>query len=814
MKTLLNTLRSVSSPSRQRTRVLTGFVWLLAGCSLAAAQVHNFQFPRMGGSYYASSFANWKASTVTPITAPGLATFQVSPSAITLVANDQIQPAAAGVPLLILGSPSEVVTPVSVNCGAQLCSVTATFTYAHPGGFTFTSASGGLDEAIGTAAAQGGGTVIVGSDWSGSTAQIIAAAGNPAVSVLDSRTGASIRYAWTGSAYQHALDVTAGGAVQAQSIETVLYADQFAKCDGVSDDSAGLQAWLNAVVAAHTIGFIPAKTCTFATPLVIGNGATANSNWGIEGVGAASRLKYTGTTVAPALEVNGAATQIGDNFNLLLRDFVIQGNASSTNDLACISCHYSTLANLHLDDTSGYALYMAFGEGNSIRNITTSQYDQPSGVWEIQRPAGCMEFDQIGTGDVNTLNTSAVIAADCQNVSSVGIYLKAAKTLAIVSPEIQAPINIQIDQGSAFNTVTNATMETAASFDVVDNGFEDNFTNDIITKGIQFGATSRSGTLDGGEVGAITIAAGALNTAIVGSALDAASISDGGGNTQLGYSMPVQTSGGGALPTQRFSIPALTTVSGYASDPQDALRGSWTITTAGAILSNTVLNGTGGHWRLLLMGIWTNDADSGNLAQPGSIVEVSEVSPTVAIGSEVVTFSVNAAKQLQAAVTTGSGNVYFEGSVFFEHAFGASNQQGPGLRLAGAAYLGGGATLPSGQTFTATGATWSGGTVNATTLEQGSAAVALASQLPLSGSVAGSTTSIAANACSDAVTTTVTGATAGMVAAASGEGALPSAGLILQASVTATNTVTVEYCNITTAAIVPAALTIAVRVIQ
>lgn len=82
----------------------------------------------------------------------------------------------------------------------------------------------------------------------------------------------------------------------------------------------------------------------------------------------------------------------------------------------------------------------------------------------------------------------------------------------------------------------------------------------------------------------------------------------------------------------------------------------------------------------------------------------------------------------------------------------------------------------------------------------------------MSATVAGSTTSLGANSCGDSVTATVAGATMGMIATANIQGDLPQTGLTLQAAVTAANTVTVEYCNVTTSAITPGPATIAVRV--
>lgn len=101
-------------------------------------------------------------------------------------------------------------------------------------------------------------------------------------------------------------------------------------------------------------------------------------------------------------------------------------------------------------------------------------------------------------------------------------------------------------------------------------------------------------------------------------------------------------------------------------------------------------------------------------------------------------------------------------------------------------------------------------------LAEAGTAVALASQLPLSGSVAGSTTLLAANSCGDTVTVTITGATTSMVVEANSSAAFPatSNGLFTRAAVTSANTVTIGYCNVTSSGITPAAATVYVRVVQ
>lgn len=89
----------------------------------------------------------------------------------------------------------------------------------------------------------------------------------------------------------------------------------------------------------------------------------------------------------------------------------------------------------------------------------------------------------------------------------------------------------------------------------------------------------------------------------------------------------------------------------------------------------------------------------------------------------------------------------------------------------------------------------------------------VALQMPLIGSVAGSTTALAANSCGDTATATVTGATTSMTASVS-PSADPGAGLTWQAWVSAASTVSVRYCNVTAGSITPAAANLVIRVIQ
>jgi nitrous oxidase accessory protein NosD len=79
--------------------------------------------------------------------------------------------------------------------------------------------------------------------------------------------------------------------------------------------------------------------------------------------------------------------------------------------------------------------------------------------------------------------------------------------------------------------------------------------------------------------------------------------------------------------------------------------------------------------------------------------------------------------------------------------------------------------------------------------------------------VGGSTSPLAATACGDSVAVTVPGATTMMVAEVSPQAAVTS-GLIWNAYVSAPNTVTIFYCNITTGSITPGAVKFNARVVQ
>lgn len=244
-------------------------------CAAAGAQAPAPPFSHLAGQYYPAAFAGWQAYSTTPVLAPGVATVVVTPPLVSSVGNDEtFTPATAGVPVTVLdGTSSETITPVSVACSSSSCAVTADFARAHPGGFSLASANLGLNEAITVAAAHGGGTVMVSSDWRGSTAQLTSAAGTAKVAIEDLRAGNDVRYIWNGSQYAAATDLTVTGQPGAPSLESVYLADHFCTTQGTLDQSC-IQGALSAIGMAQATLFIPSGNYAIGANLTIPSNVT------------------------------------------------------------------------------------------------------------------------------------------------------------------------------------------------------------------------------------------------------------------------------------------------------------------------------------------------------------------------------------------------------------------------------------------------------------------------------------------------------------------------------------------------------------
>ena len=164
----------------------------------------------MGLSKFAGHFnAVEFAYGVNPLSAPllidtgngatGSSTITLAYGYITLGDGTQINPLAKNAPINFGSTPGanqETQTPTAVSNPTPAiynsATLTATFTYTHGQGETISSGTVGLQEAINTCAAYGGGFVIVDAKWTtlGGTTAILAAAvlpSNGSVVIVDNR---------------------------------------------------------------------------------------------------------------------------------------------------------------------------------------------------------------------------------------------------------------------------------------------------------------------------------------------------------------------------------------------------------------------------------------------------------------------------------------------------------------------------------------------------------------------------------------------------------------------------------------------------
>ena len=141
--------------------------------------------------------------------------------------------------------------------------------------------------------------------------------------------------------------------VQSKLRETSSVKDFGATGDGVTDDSAAIQAAIDATPAGGSL-YIPRGTYVINTGLTIGRAITLQGA-GCSGTGG-SRLKYTGN--ANALSFTGGGASTGARF----LNFAIEGTSSANNGLYIYNAFNNiTVQNVYISDfskTSANAVYL------------------------------------------------------------------------------------------------------------------------------------------------------------------------------------------------------------------------------------------------------------------------------------------------------------------------------------------------------------------------------------------------------------------------------------------------------------------------
>lgn len=185
-------------------------------------------------------------------------------------------------PILIgAGSNQETVTPSAVTLQYQVpvatsALVTANFSNIQGQGAEVASGTFGLQEAILSAQAAGGGQVWVDSLWKsygGTTAMITSAFGDATVQITDVRSGIQTWYQWNGSAYAAASGATFSGAngqafTMFQNTENLTLSTS-----GATTDTVGNLLPANSIIMA--VSGTVTTTITTATDWKLGDSVTA-----------------------------------------------------------------------------------------------------------------------------------------------------------------------------------------------------------------------------------------------------------------------------------------------------------------------------------------------------------------------------------------------------------------------------------------------------------------------------------------------------------------------------------------------------------
>lgn len=347
-------------------------VWSIFALFLNPA--HSMQIPalpetQVAGMAVATVFGQWQVAASSQVAQPGSATLMLASSSVVLPDGTTIMPFAVGSPLLVEDSTrTETIVPSAVSCslGSSSCSVTAVFRFSHPGHFSVTSGTFGLQEAINQQKNQGG-LVLISPQWPGQTPLIEHAQGFANVQIEDLREGTTTWYGWdpVQSVY---IAVSSVGApfsgVSVQNLEGIHYADQYTTGNLSNPTFAPL------VLGAQQGGSLPSGTYSVDITYFDAAGETLPSP---------PSAPVTISTNTGVLYVNNAAS-----------DTITGG-------------------------TEGFALYISYNDGPFFR---TSPSMASSALFGLAVPASKANSVDGQSGSGVSSGTHAVVPASMEGIST------------------------------------------------------------------------------------------------------------------------------------------------------------------------------------------------------------------------------------------------------------------------------------------------------------------------------------------------------------------------------------------------------------
>lgn len=469
-------------------------VVLLALCAIAfpepllhAQQVPYSNLTRFSNRWDASNFGKWSLRASAGSTSTGAYTLSFpSGGYVTAAGAQSFSPFTTTTHITVgTGSTQETVIPSAVsNCGpsaAGTCQVTATFTYAHGAGTPVISGSGGLDEALNIAGANGGGIVQVSNNTSITDAIIQASTaifantqiesfldgGSPAYYSLAPSVLTALATPATRSATAGATQVISGTATG--TFAASAYYVAVAYVDITGQESPASASYNFTATASVALNWASPAASTGAVGWIPYAGLTGTSTMYRITPTAAQCTLTTLETVVPACAIGAAAVTPSPNTtNVLAPGYVVNTYRPNPNGRTVFTYAKRTQVPVCGGIPSNFSPFVASAGG------TTGQIEV---LGSVNLPAGCL--NALGS----TLRVSGHITMTAGTSETPVLKVQLGPTLTTGTP-------------TTLCSFANTTALSAAVYTL-------NFSCSINTN-----ATGASGSAVGGGMGMVALGAG------------------------------------------------------------------------------------------------------------------------------------------------------------------------------------------------------------------------------------------------------------------------------------------------------------------
>lgn len=430
----------------------------------------------------------------------------------------------------------------------------------------------------------------------------------------------------------------------------------------LGNDSADDYAAIALAVTAGSTGggriYFPKGTYRFSSPIIIDANQVE-----LEGDGASQTiLKYTGGAAAAAIRVGNATPLTTQRQGIRIAGMTIRGNASTTDVLLIQGVFRSHFSRLSLMDATQSGLHTLWCVVCTFEAVHVSGLDWQGNF--LVQPATGMLFDDIDVSHKTTAST--VIDPVVEGVSGSGILLSGASNMVFTGGTSEWN-----NRGIDLPFGTDGTQNVFIGIDLEQNTTEDirvatadNHFLGILSAGLTHLAAGAQGCVfSGGFYKNLTIDANAFANSF-DITHNNGTIIDNGLDTKVFRLMNSGTVKLEGIPwSLRDTVPATAYTNIGTPDKQDTLTGNYSIVgTTQTQLSNTVYAAT--VWRVLFIGSWANNIEGGALVQPAPFIEVTSAAPTFAIGTPVVTVSLDGSGHLQMTSGNAAHRVGFSGRIF------------------------------------------------------------------------------------------------------------------------------------------------------